>query len=224
LTCSSPLFLVAQIYAPTSGLERNLLVFGCNRGSCYNTSDGVSIPRGTWRVFRSQQDEIPTSTTTTSTNTTNTTNEVTVQQLEQFNINENEETNLSEWGIGKEAEGAWGSDSAVESIANTWEKTRTEAIEHANTISLLTAKKKEASQSAIPYILSEEEEADIILFPNCFPAFDIETSLEYDNEERRRSKEKEVMVHDAYLYLMKTAAMMMDYLKMKEKHNMQRNS
>jgi hypothetical protein len=185
LTCSSPLFLVAQIYAPTSGLERNLLVFGCNRGSCYNTSDGVSIPRGTWRVFRSQQDEIPTSTTTTSTNTTNTTNEVTVQQLEQFNINENEETNLSEWGIGKEAEGAWGSDSAVESIANTWEKTRTEAIEHANTISLLTAKKKEASQSAIPYILSEEEEADIILFPNCFPAFDIETSLEYDNEERR---------------------------------------
>jgi hypothetical protein len=185
LTCSSPLFLVAQIYAPTTGLERNLLVFGCNRGSCYNTSDGVSIPRGTWRVFRSQQDEIPTCTTKTNTNTTND-NEVTVQQLEQLNINENEETNLSEWGIGKEAEGAWGSDSAVESIANSWDITRTEAIKHANAISILVAKKKEAPQSAFPYILSEEEEeADITTFPNCFPAFDIETSLvEYDDEER----------------------------------------
>ena len=201
-TCSSPLFLVAQIYAPTAGVERNLLVFGCNRGSCYDSADGVIRP-GTWRVRRTQEDGVPEVSTTSS---------IIPSEQEPFEKEQvvfeglastlisNEESDgssllsnnsfvESEWGAG--AAGAWGSDSGVEAVADTWTKTRDVAIEQATAMSVLAAQRREASQSAAARIESEEEVLDIAAFPNCFPAFEIETYLVEDEDEaasRRRRR------------------------------------
>ena len=200
-TCSSPLFLVAQIYAPTAGVERNLLVFGCNRGSCYDSADGVIRP-GTWRVLRTQEDGVPDVSTTSpifpSEREPVDKEQVVVDELASTLIS-NEESDgssllsnktfvESEWGAG--AAGAWGSDSGVEAVADTWSKTRDVAIEQATAMSVLAAQRREASQSAAARIASEEEVLDIAAFPNCFPAFEIETYLVEDEDEAASSSRR----------------------------------
>lgn len=47
--CSSRLYLVAQVYAPTN-IRRSLCVFGCNKAVCSSTSEG-------WRCIRTQEPE-----------------------------------------------------------------------------------------------------------------------------------------------------------------------
>jgi len=92
----------------------------------------------------------------------------------------------SEWGEG--AAGAWGSDSGVDAIADSWSKTREAAIEQATAMSVLAAQKREASLSAAAQIASKEELLDISAFPNCFPAFEIETYYVDDEEVSGRRK------------------------------------
>jgi pre-rRNA-processing protein TSR4 len=58
-TCSTPLILVSQVYAPVE-YHRSLLIFGCNNGICTNRNSS-------WKVYRTQDIENSEDSTNTTT-------------------------------------------------------------------------------------------------------------------------------------------------------------